>query len=110
MPRCACPSLVGEPWLQVSNDRYGGPILGSLLTGQGLPPRERTPLEGTRSWFLNIWTCKKTRLEMFGELGYYNVVMLFPERSAQHLTYLALLLRNLAQLYCAQEHGLGLSE
>jgi hypothetical protein len=32
--------------------------------------------------------------------------MLFPERSEHHLTYLALFLMNLAQLHCAQKHGL----
>ena len=47
---------------------------------------------------------------MCGELGCYNVVMLFPERSQQYLTYLALLLKNLAQLHCAQKHGLVPSE
>ena len=36
-----------------------------------------------------MWTGKNTLLEMFGERGCYNVVMLFPERSEQHLTYLA---------------------
>ena len=62
------------------------PFKGSLLTYQGLPPRGRMSLEEPSSWFLNMWTGKKTLLEMFGELGCYNVVMLFPERSEQHLT------------------------
>ena len=39
-----------------------------------------------------------------------NVVMLFPERSAHHLTYLAMFLRNFAQLYCSQKHNLVPSE
>ena len=32
--------------------------------------------------------------------------MLFPERSEHHLAYLALVLGNVAQLYCAQKQGL----
>ena len=86
------------------------PIKGRLLTYQGLPPRDRMSLEGAQRWFLNIWTGKQTLSELFWELGCYNVVMLFPERSAHHLTDLALFIKNLAQLYCAQKHGLAPSE
>ena len=53
------------------------------------------------AWFYNMRKCNKTILDMFGELGCHNVVMLFLERSEHHLTYLVLLLRSFAQLYCA---------
>ena len=66
------------------------PVKGSLLTGQGLPPRECMPLEDARTWFLNIWAGNHTILDMFVELGCHNVVMLLPERSEHHLTYLAI--------------------
>ena len=49
---------------------------------------------------------EKTILDMFGALGCYNVVVWSPERSEPNLTYLALFIRNLAQLYCAQKQGL----
>ena len=39
------------------------------------------------------------------EIASLNVVMLFPERSEHNLGYLDCTLRNLAQLYCAQKHG-----
>jgi hypothetical protein len=81
------------------------PTKGSLLCDQGLPPRERMPLEEACKWFDFIWTGQKTILDLFTECACTNVVLLFPERSEYHLTYLALFLRNLAQLYTAQKHN-----
>jgi hypothetical protein len=81
------------------------PTKGSLLCDQGLPPRERMSLEEACKWFDLIWSGQKTILDLFTDCGCTNVVMLFPERSEFHLTYLALLLRNLAQLYTAQKHN-----
>ena len=43
---------------------------------------------------------------MFQYMYYYNVVMLFPEISEQRLSYLALLLRNMYQLYMAQNNNI----
>ena len=82
------------------------PTMGILLTYQSLPPKERMSLGEAATWFYIIWTTNNTILDMFGELGCYIVVMLFPERSEYHLTYLALFLTNLAQLYWAQQQGL----
>ncbi|MFM7986671.1 MAG: hypothetical protein ACKPKO_45885, partial [Candidatus Fonsibacter sp.] len=62
------------------------PISGSLLTDQGLPPRERTPLEESTTWFLNVWNGNKTILDMFQNMCCYNVVTLFPEGYEQHLS------------------------
>ena len=66
------------------------PIKGSLLAYQGLPPRERVSLDDAKTWFLIIWAGKNTILDMFVELCCRNVVMLFPERSEHHLTYLSI--------------------
>ena len=86
------------------------PVKGSLLTDQGLPPRERVSLEEAKTWFTSIGAGKNTILDTFGKLGCYHVVMWFPERTGHHLVDLALSLTNLAQLYCAQKHGLVPSE
>ena len=59
-----------------------------------------------QKWFYQIWTGEDTIVEMRQELQCTNVVMMFPARSQHNLTYLALVLRNLAQHYCAQTHNL----
>ncbi|MFM7979480.1 MAG: hypothetical protein ACKPKO_09210, partial [Candidatus Fonsibacter sp.] len=69
-------------------------------------PRERMPLEQSITWFFNIWTGNKTMLDMYMDIDCHNVVMLFPDRSEYHLSYVALLLRNLAQLYIAHQNNI----
>ena len=55
---------------------------------------------------LNHGIGKYNLLDMCVELGCRNVATLFLERSEHHLAYLAIFLRSLAQLYCAQKHNL----
>ena len=64
------------------------PTKGSLLTYQSLPPMDSMSLEEACTWFYNIWTTQHTILDMFRGAW---LVMLFPEVSEYHLTYLALL-------------------
>ncbi|MFM7984778.1 MAG: hypothetical protein ACKPKO_36195, partial [Candidatus Fonsibacter sp.] len=62
------------------------PVSGSLLTSQGLLPREHVCLEDATTWFFNIWNCNNTILDMCGGVAIYNnVVMMFLERSEYHL-------------------------
>ena len=79
------------------------PEKGSLIVDTSLPPKERMDFEGAKQWFKDIGSAKKTLLDLFTDCQCNNVVMLFPERSENHLTYCALLLRNLAQLHTAQK-------
>ena len=93
--RCRCHDVHVLHWLVYQGyeclvTKMCAPIKGSLLADEGLPRRERVSQEDAKTWFLIIWAGNGTILDMFVELGCHNVVMLFPERSEHHLTYLAI--------------------
>lgn len=83
----------------------GKPAPGSVFNQTSLPPGERMDFQQAEVWHLAIWTGSKTILDLFKETGVHKVVMLFPERSKHHLTYLSILQRNLAILYTAQKYS-----
>ena len=86
------------------------PTEGSLLTDQGLPPRERQSLEVAPKWFYQVWMGDKTILDLFMELGGTHVIMLCPERSQHHLTCAAPFLQELGPTLLCPEAEAGTND